>query len=73
MQKFAGDGNGNFASKKRVAPRPPTDNDDMPSWVRKGPAPPIPSPSRRKADPIREMESIGKRSVDYVSGSGCRF
>lgn len=52
--------------KKRAAPRPPL----SPSpWGKKGPAPPRPmSPAARstKADPIRELESMGRKSSDEV-------
>jgi len=63
LQKFSVDGG---APKKR-APKPPISGsfDDIPSWMKKGPAPPI--PSNRKSDPIREMELIGKKSPDDVN------
>lgn len=75
LQKFSSDGGEliqkNFVAKKR-APKPPTydSNDGTPPWMKKGPAPPIPSPSSRKSDPIREMESIGKNSYEEVNFCG---
>ena len=69
LQKFSADGEfiqKNYAPKKR-APKPPVSDssDDTPSWMKKGPAPPI--PSTRKSDPIREMESMGKKSFEEVN------
>ncbi|KAL7044663.1 hypothetical protein ACKWTF_002019 [Chironomus riparius] len=67
LQRFSPDGRDqkNCAPKKR-APKPPSSQsvDDTPTWLKKGPAPRIPSPSNRKSDPIREMESIGKTSYE---------
>lgn len=69
LQRFSPDGRDqkNCALKKR-APKPPSSQsvDDTPTWLKKGPAPRIPSPSNRKSDPIREMESIGKTSYEEV-------
>lgn len=69
--KFVGsNGNGESNSvKKRSAPRPPTDFDGNDSFekrsVKKGPAPlrPISPYKTVKSDPIRELESIGKKDV----------
>jgi hypothetical protein len=66
LQKFDGDSNQkNYGPKKR-APKPPISAsfDETPSWMKKGPAPPV--PSSRKSDPIREMELIGRKSPTDV-------
>lgn len=56
--------------KKRAAPRAPSSiGNSPPQWVKKGPAPPRPtSPAARstKSDPIRELESMGRKSSDEV-------
>lgn len=55
--------------KKRTAPRAPSSIGNSPPWVKKGPAPPRPiSPAARstKSDPIRELESMGRKISDEV-------
>lgn len=53
--------------KKRAAPKPPGETfsylDRMEQQKKKGPAPPPPAP---RADPIREMESIGRKNVRNI-------
>lgn len=69
--KFVGaNGNGeNNGFKKRSAPKPPSDFDSNDSFerksVKKGPAPlrPVSPYNQSKSDPIREMESMGKKQV----------
>lgn len=54
--------------KKRTAPKPPVRSETTQPWIKKGPAPARPgSPGRpEKSDPIKELESIGKKMSDEV-------
>jgi hypothetical protein len=70
LQKFAGGSEDKDFKpaifKKRSAPKPPSDfGEERPPWMnnKKGPAPPRPS---SKNDPIREMESMGRKPSDEV-------
>lgn len=69
LQKFS-DSERAGSYKKRAAPRPPAhnNNNSPPPWVKKGPAPPRPySPARpQKSDPIKELESIGRKNTEEV-------
>jgi hypothetical protein len=71
LHKFSPDSGSerNVVYKKRTAPKPPARNDSTPPWMKKGPAPPRPgSPARpEKSDPIRELESMGRKLSDEVS------
>jgi hypothetical protein len=70
-EKFsAGNSYDDKISKKRSAPKPPpsdsyNDHLEQRGLRNKGPAPPCPVPAYRapRADPIKELEKIGKKEV----------